>query len=170
MEQAEPDLVRRAIDGDRAAFGTLVEGRWAMLVGLARSVVGEAEAEDAVQDALIAAWGKLGSLREAAAFAAWLTRIVLRQCLSRKRSWRDFLPISAAVEPVFEISPGDEIDLERCLQALAPRQRAVMHLTVVEGRSDREIGVLMRISAATVRSHRRRARSRLSHLFNGVSP
>ena len=64
--------------------------------------------------------------------------------------------------------PGCELDLERLLAGLAPRQRAVMHLSVVEGRTDTEIAERMAITAASVRSHRRRARQRLSHLMNGA--
>ncbi len=168
MEATEPILIQRAALGDANAFGALVEGRWVQLVGLARSIVGEAEAEDAVQDALIKAWRKLGSLREETAFKAWLARIVLRSCLQRVRSWRDYLPLSAVPEPVIDPDPGDTLDVERLVAALAPRQRAVMHLSVVEGRTDTEIAELMRITAASVRSHRRRARERLSHLVNGV--
>jgi DNA-directed RNA polymerase specialized sigma24 family protein len=41
-----------------------------------------------------------------------------------------------------------------------------MHLTVIEGCSDAEIGALMGIAAASVRSHRRRARQRLEVLWN----
>lgn len=168
MKQGMPDHVRRAAGGDRTAFAWLVEAHWARLVGLARSVVGEATAEDAVQDALVVAWRRLKTLRDIDAFPSWLTRIVLRQCLRRKRSWRDFLPISAVTEPALEPNPDADIDLDRCLRALAPRQRAVMFFTVVEGRSDSDIAALMGISAASVRSHRRRARQRLDRLLSGA--
>ena len=56
---------------------------------------------------------------------------------------------------------GQAFEVERILKMLAPRQRAVMHLTVVEGMSDSEIGSVMGIDAASVRSHRRRAKERL---------
>jgi DNA-directed RNA polymerase specialized sigma24 family protein len=42
-----------------------------------------------------------------------------------------------------------------------------MHLTVVEGMSDSEIGTVMGIDAASVRSHRRRARERLRQVLAG---
>lgn len=169
MKQAEPDRVRQAVAGDRGAFAALTETHWAGLVRLARSIVGDSVAEDAVQDGLITAWSRLGTLRDVEAFSAWVTRIVLRQCLRHKRRWRELLPIGTAAEPMVEISPNAEIDLERCLRRLAPRQRAVMFLTVVEGRTDSEIADLMQITAASVRSHRRRARQRLSKLFSGAS-
>ena len=42
-------LVRAAASGDRDSFGVLVEGCWNALVRFARSIVGDLEAEDAVQ-------------------------------------------------------------------------------------------------------------------------
>ncbi len=170
MSEAEPLLVRRAAGGDRGAFCALVEKEWEPLVRLARSVVGDAEAEDAVQDALLTAWRQLATLREPAAFSAWISKMVLRRCLRRIRRGPAWLPLAAAPEPRTETDPASNLDVERCLAVLAPRQRAVMHLTAVEGMSDREIAVLMDITAASVRSHRRRARERLSQLLNGARP
>jgi RNA polymerase sigma-70 factor (ECF subfamily) len=59
--------------------------------------------------------------------------------------------------------------VERTLRRLAPRQRAVMHLTIVEGMSDAEIGRMLGIDPASVRSHRRRARERLRQVLAGPS-
>lgn len=158
---AESELVRRAGRGDQGAFGCLVEGHWVRLVSMARSVVGEAEAEDAVQDGLMVAWRKLPGLAEPAAFAGWLSRVVLRLCLRRARSRRWLVPLESAPEPRLEENPVAGIDVGRLLAILAPRQRAVMHLTVVEGMSDGEIAPLLGITPASVRAHRRRARERL---------
>jgi RNA polymerase sigma-70 factor, ECF subfamily len=163
-----------AVSGaDPEAFAASVEGEWDRLVRLARSVVGEAEAEDAVQDGLIAAWRRRSSLRDPAGFSAWLTRIVLRQCLRRFRwvRWRRFLPLEAAPEPRTAGDAGDrlgaEIDVERLLRRLAPRQRAVLHLTAVEGMSDSEIATLLGIAAGSVRAHRRRARQQIDRWMQG---
>jgi RNA polymerase sigma-70 factor (ECF subfamily) len=168
MEQAEPFLVRRALRGDRGAFSDLVAGHWTPLVRLARSVVGDADAEDAVQDALVAAWRRLSSLRRPSAFSPWLSRVVVRVCFKRVRQRRPWLPLDDAPEPLAVTDPGGAVDVERLLAALAPRQRAVMHLTVVEGMSDSEIAAVLDISAAGVRAHRRRARESLGHLLNGA--
>ena len=165
MKQAEPILVRRAQEGDPEAFSTLVEELWAPLVRLSRSIVGDAEAEDTVQDALVVAWKKLATLRDLTAFSSWLTHIVARRSFRRARRRRFWLPLLDAPEPRTVTSPEGALDVERALRSLAPRQRAVMHLTVVEGMTDREIGALLRISAASVRSHRRRARESLNRLF-----
>lgn len=163
-------LAQRAGSGDRRAYGRLVEDHWSSLVRLARSVVGDAEAEDVVQDALIHAWDKLGGLRRPESFGAWISRVVVRACLRHQRRWRrrptlgitEDLPL--ATVPA-RTDPAAEIDLQRSLAVLAPRQRAVLHLTVVEEMSDSEIAERMGITAASVRSHRRRARQRLAKLW-----
>jgi RNA polymerase sigma-70 factor (ECF subfamily) len=159
---SESELVRRASQGDRGAFGSLVESHWARLVGLARSVVGEADAEDMVQDGLLRAWRKLPGLTAPAAFDRWVTRVVLRVCLRRFRGpRRGLVSLETVAEPAHEANPEPRIDAGRLLVALPPRQRAVMHLTVVEGLTDSEIAPLLGIAASSVRAHRRRARRRL---------
>jgi RNA polymerase sigma-70 factor (ECF subfamily) len=159
--------VRLAQGGDPEAFSTLVERHWGRLVPFARSVVGDADAEDAVQDALVVAWSKLGGLAEPAAFRAWVLRILGRLCFRRARFGRRFRSLVGLPEPPDPAPEAAHVDVERTLRVLAPRQRAVMHLTVVEGMSDSEIGTVMGIDAASVRSHRRRARERLRQVLAG---
>jgi RNA polymerase sigma-70 factor (ECF subfamily) len=169
MEPAPRDLTgelaSRAQAGDREAFGALVELHWTPLVRLARSVVGDREAEDVVQEALVVAWRRLPSLRRPGAFPAWVRRAVLRRCLRRARRWLPLVSLDTAPEPAADDGAA-ELRVSSVLSRLAPRQRAVMHLTVIEGCSDAEIGALMGIAAASVRSHRRRARQRLEVLWN----
>ncbi len=169
MEESDAGLVSLAQRGDPAAFSTLVERHWSRLVPFARSVLGDADAEDAVQDALVVAWSKLGALAEPAAFRAWVLRILGRLCFRRARLGRRFRSLVGLQEPADPATEAahEAIDVERTLRMLAPRQRAVMHLTVVEGMSDSEIGTVMGIDAASVRSHRRRARERLRQLLSG---
>jgi RNA polymerase sigma-70 factor (ECF subfamily) len=158
-------LVREARAGDRAAFGRLVEIHWRAMVRLARSVVGELEAEDAVQDAMIAGWRALGGLRDEGTFPAWLRRIVLRKCLRRARWSRWTVLPEPGPDPAGPGNPERRLEILEILSNLAPRQRAVLHLTVVEGMSDTEIAGLLSMTAATGRAHRRRAREKIERLL-----
>jgi RNA polymerase sigma-70 factor (ECF subfamily) len=160
VDETERGRVLRAQQGDVEAFSALVEAHWCALVRFARSIVGETDAEDCVQDAFVRAWTKLGGLREPDAFPSWIMRIVARRCFRRGRFLARLLPFAMAPEPVAACATGD-LELEQTLSLLAPRQRAVMHLTVVEGFSDSEIARALRITAASVRSHRRKARRTL---------
>ena len=169
MSTVEDDslLVRRAMDGDREAFSDLAAGHWRRLLALVRSIVADLEAEDVVQEGLIKAWRKLGTLREEKAFAAWLTRIVANTAVAKARRRRIFEPLDGVALGSVDSSVDHRIDVGRLLVKLAPRQRAVLHLTTVEGLTDYEIGVVLGISKSSVRVHRLRARRRLSEIVRG---
>ncbi len=71
-------LVARAKAGDFDAFGRLVQGTQAMAYAVAVRVLRDPElARDAVQDAYLRAFRRLGDLAEPAAFMSWLRRIVI---------------------------------------------------------------------------------------------
>jgi len=161
--------VRRAQAGDTESFGRVVEVCWNDLVRLARSVVGESEAEDAVQDALIAAWDGIRGLQDPGRFRPWATRIVFRRCLRRTRWQRLRVALDGLREPATRPDPESELSLRQLLSGLAPRQRAVLHMTVVEGMSDVEIGDALGLEAGSVRAHRRRAREALARRLGAKS-
>jgi RNA polymerase sigma-70 factor, ECF subfamily len=167
VDPAERDLIVRAQDRDADAFSTLVGQRWPSLVRFARSVAARSDAEDIVQESLLRAWQKLPRLRAPEAFPTWLLRIVSRACFRHTRKMRFLLPLDAAAGKADPDggSPLSEIHVESILAALAPRQRAVMHLTAIEGMTDSEIGAALAISAAAVRSHRRRAREAMGRIL-----
>jgi len=157
-------LVRRAMDGDREAFSDLAVVHWRRLLALARSIVADLEAEDVVQEGLLKAWRKLDTLREERAFAAWLTRIVANTAVAKARRRRIFEPLDGVTVKTVDPSMDHQIDVGRLLVKLAPRQRAVLHLTTIEGMTDHEIGDALGISKSSVRVHRLRARRRLAEI------
>lgn len=162
MTTEEMRLVELARAGDTRAFGHLIEKDWDRLVGLSRSIIGHLRCEDIVQEALLIAWQKLPQLEQPASFSSWLRKIVVRQCLrrSRRKIWQ--VPLAVLRDrPGLSRNPESELDVEYLLKSLAPRQRAVFYLTAIEGMTDSEIGELLDITAASVRSHRRRARQKL---------
>ena len=72
-------LVARAQEGDLDAFGRLVRTTQTMAFAVARSVERDPGlAQDAVQEAYLGAFRRLGDLDEPAAFLSWLRRIVFR--------------------------------------------------------------------------------------------
>lgn len=80
-------LVTLARAGDRAAFGRLIEDHLPAAHRVALAAVGQAsDADEAVQDASVAAWKRLDALQEPAAFRGWFMRIVWRKALDRRRT------------------------------------------------------------------------------------
>ncbi len=85
-------LVTLARTGDRAAFGRLIEGQLTAARRLALAAVGQPmEADEAVQEASVAAWLRLDALEDPAAFRGWFMRIVWRKAIDRRRSLRSWL-------------------------------------------------------------------------------
>jgi RNA polymerase sigma factor (sigma-70 family) len=98
---ANPEVVRLvalARTGDRAAFGRLIEDHLVAARRLAVAAVGQRmDADEAVQEAAVAAWTRLHSLQEPAAFRGWFMRIVWRKAVDRRRSLRSWLDRFGAV-------------------------------------------------------------------------
>jgi RNA polymerase sigma-70 factor (ECF subfamily) len=170
VEADDTSLVLRAQDGDVGAFASLVERHWPAMVRFARSIAGEGECEDCVQDAMIAAWSNITTLRQPHAFAGWLLRIVARRSFRRARRNSRWVSLARAGNPSSPNAGRDTgmVDVEQVLSRLAPRQRAVMHLTVIEEMTDSEIALALGITPASVRSHRRRAREMLNRVLTAA--
>ena len=81
------ELVARARQGDPVAFGELVDRHRSAVYRAARAALGShADAEDAAQDAFLAAFRRLGSFRGEASFKTWLLTIAWHQAINRRRS------------------------------------------------------------------------------------
>ena len=91
---ADPEVVRLvalARTGDRAAFGRLIEGHLTAARRVALAAVGQpADADEAVQEASVAAWRRLDGLHDPNAFRGWFLRIVWRKAIDRRRSLRSW--------------------------------------------------------------------------------
>jgi RNA polymerase sigma factor (sigma-70 family) len=93
------DLIQRARAGDRDAFAQLIETRAQRLLRTARAILGnEADAYEAAQEALIAAWVNLPGLRRVDRFDAWLNRTLANKCRDalRRRARSREIELSAA--------------------------------------------------------------------------
>lgn len=81
------ELVERAKSGDSSAFGELVDRHHRAALRAARAALGSPqEADDAAQEAWMAARARLGDFRGDAGFRTWLLAIVWHKALDRRRS------------------------------------------------------------------------------------
>lgn len=168
-------LVRRAREGDREAYETLVRRYLKMAYAVALAELGNArDAEDAVQDSFITALERLDDCRDPAAFAGWLRRIVRNRARSvrRRERVRDTDTLESAGSRASTQDPGRDLDrsevrrrLESALSTLSDVQRKVVLMHDLEGYRHREIALELDIPEGTVRSHlffaRRALRERL---------
>ena len=91
---ADPEVVHLVVlarTGDRTAFGRLIERHLTAARRVALAAVGQpADADEAVQEASVAAWRRLDGLNDPAAFRGWFLRIVWRKAIDRRRSLRSW--------------------------------------------------------------------------------
>jgi RNA polymerase sigma-70 factor (ECF subfamily) len=81
------DLITRARAGDGQAFRALTEPyRRELQVHCYRMLGSVQDAEDAVQDTLLAAWQGLGGFEGRASIRTWLYRIATTRCLDALRA------------------------------------------------------------------------------------
>ena len=173
---ADDVLVRRARTGDAAAFGVLVDTRIDRCYRLAWSILSnDADAADATQDALLAAWRQLPRLRDAAAFDGWLNRIVANAALMARRHRLRLREVSVAPihpgdmphepEPPPDLRARTAFDdvvdndaIGRGFERMRPQDRMILVLHHVEERPVAEIARSFGIPVGTVKSRLHAAR------------
>ncbi len=176
---ADDALVRRARTGDAAAFGVLVDTRIDRCYRLAWSILSnDADAADATQDALLAAWRQLPRLRDAAAFDGWLNRIVANAALMARRHRVRLREVSVAPiqpgdmphepEPAPDLRARTAFDdvvdndaIGRGFDRLRPQDRMILVLHHLEERPVAEIARSLGIPVGTVKSRLHAARGAL---------
>jgi RNA polymerase sigma-70 factor (ECF subfamily) len=89
----EPELLARAQAGDGEAFGQLTGLYQRELQVHCYRILGSvADAEDALQETLVAAWRGIGGFEGRSTLRAWLYRIATNQCLNARRGSRRVPP------------------------------------------------------------------------------
>jgi RNA polymerase sigma-70 factor (ECF subfamily) len=171
-------LVEAARNGDTDAFDELVRRTYGDVFKLAVRLTGnEADASDVVQDTYVRAFRGLRRFRGDAQFSTWLYRIA-SNCASsftarRSRQRCDSL---TEAEEVIETDPDQDPTLraeastlrqtiERALEQLPQRLRAVVVLKHLEDLSHREIAERLGISESATKVRLHRARNTLRRLL-----
>jgi len=175
-------LVDQARGGDPEAFRALIEHHRGVATAKAYATLGEVHlCADALQNAYLKAWQKLGSLRHSDRFSGWFLAIVSRAALdvARRRG-----RLSGHEQGYGELPPGEGPSggfvggedalvrrergdrIREALAALPPEYREVIYLKHVEGRSYREIARMLRTTTKAVESRLFRARQQLGRLLD----
>ena len=129
---------------------------------LAMSILcNEDDAADAAQEAILTAFQKLSSLRDRERFQPWLLRILTHQCYAILRQRRRLLPYETLAEQEAPAVSEQSQDLWQAVCDLSEQLRSVVVLYYYEGFSAREVGEILSISEANVKTRLSRARKRL---------
>lgn len=131
MEDTDETLAARALEGDEPAFEALVDRYQHRAYGLARRLLdSEADAQDALQEAFLSVYRKLGTFRGEARFSTWLYRVVTNAALMhrRRRARRPQEPLDAFL-PRFDGDGrhvAEPADMETAARAVERLDRQVL--------------------------------------------
>jgi|ERR1700736_1387739 len=166
----DPDLIARAVRGDTAAFEELLSSAIVPAARLAYGMLQDrAAAEDAVQEAALNAWRRLGNVRAGAAFRPWFLGIVVNQARSMRRAaWWSVLRLegSPSVGASAELVARGA-DVRRALLNIPPDQRAAILLHFYLDLPLDEVAAALGISVAGVKSRINRGLKRMRPALRG---
>ncbi len=173
MSEAEPRLkalMVAALDGDASAYRALLAALTPHLRAYFARRLGHADAEDLVQETLIAIHTKRATYDTRLAFTAWLHAIARYKLIDhfRRMKLRRTLPIEEA-ESVLADSEAESVtarrDVEQLLAKLPEKKRELVRQVKIEGLSTAEAAARGRISESAVKVGVHRALKALSSMI-----
>jgi RNA polymerase sigma-70 factor (ECF subfamily) len=165
-------LLTAAAAGDAVAFDRLVGPLVETGYRLAVSMLGAADAEDAVQEATIKAWRSLHRLQDERTVRAWFLTIVANQCRSVRRGrWWSLVRLAEPRAQGAQPGPEEEAirrsDLSRALAGLDRDDRTALFLRYGLDLPLAETAAVLGISETAARSRIVRAAQRLRPALEG---
>ena len=174
MAVPDAELVARVRQGDVEAFGPLAQRYERTLLAAALAKVRDIHtAEDVVQSALLRAFQRLNTLRDASKFGPWLIQIARRQMTDavRAHAVRVTVPVGDCEHQRVVGGPGGDVgsDAEDLLDAVArlpDHERVVLGLRYFDGHRVSEIAAITGRPVGTVTKQLSRAIERLRCLWD----
>lgn len=178
---SDGELAALTLAGRQDAFAEIMRRHKEPIYRLIRGYIGDPEeAVDLLQDCFISAFKALERFDQSRPFRAWLSRIAVNKCRdwARRRAVRRLFASSAAESQTTDVpdpapdpheAAGDRQELERLSQAIAGLPRTLKEplvLRTIEGLSQTETAIVLRISEKAVETRLYRARQKLSALRN----
>jgi len=163
--------VRAAAAGDVTAYERIYRRHSPRVYAVLWRLCGghAARAEDALQEAFLQAWRALPGFRFESSLGTWLHRLGVNAALMELRAnatgdardageegWE-----SLAMLPAQDRCAGTSMDLERALETLPPRARAVLVLHDIEGWKHQEIADQLQMAVGSSKAQLHRARGLL---------
>ena len=182
-------LVAGLLEGDERAFALALDRLFGPMLGIAmRYVRSRAEAEEVVQDAWLAALRGIAGFERRSAVKTWLYRILENRARTRgvrsarsvaftdlelvagadaesmdgawlERTLTDGHPVAGPERALLSRELRDHID--RAIEVLPERQRAVVVMRDVDGRTPADVGAALGLTDGNQRVLLHRARTRI---------
>lgn len=174
-EMAWADLMRAGLAGDEIAYRQLLEAiaprlRKFAANGLARAGIGNADAEDVVQEILLAIHLKRQTWMQDQPFLPWLNAITRHKLIDvlRRRGRRGEVPIDGLIEILPDAPPEPESshsELNKLVSRLDGKQQSVVSAISLDGNSIKDTAVKLGMSEGAVRVAFHRGLKKLAALY-----
>lgn len=183
MTTADPDdraLAARALGGDQAAYGALMQRHRDAVFRLARGHVGDHdEALDITQESFVAAFAALARYDGSRPFRVWIARITLNKCRdwARRRAVRRFFAFAKPIDDALDIadmgatpeeaarSMQEVARINAAIAALPANLKDVLLLRTIEQMSQAEVAQVLGVTEKAVETRLYRARAKLTEIL-----
>jgi RNA polymerase sigma-70 factor, ECF subfamily len=180
VSENDNELILKVQQGDSYSFDLLVKRYQKRIYFLAyRMVKSHDYADDLAQETFIHAYSAIGSFKTGYNFYTWLYRICMNLSINFLKRQKFMIPESqfdeeknpmktepARVDPADHLAAKElEIKIDRALNLLPPKFKAVLILRIYEDLSYEEIAQTLNISTGTVMSRLFRARERMQEML-----
>ncbi len=173
LQSTALSLIENCIQGDKESYRLLYNQYAKAMYNTAfRILNNQADAEDILQESFIDAFQSLRNYRNQASFGTWLKRIVINKSINHiKRDRKKWVEVDRedidqyAVQDETEIDETDYVykveSVKQAIRLLPDGYRTVLSLHLIENIRQEDIGELLGISHATVRTQYLRAKKKL---------
>ena len=174
---AMDDVIARCLDGDQAAWDTIVRQNWRRVFNVAYKFVGRHDqAEDLTQDVFLKLYRSLNTFDRRANFQTWLISVSRNLCIDHYRSSRkereainrdvdpnELTPVAPSPSAYAQLEQRDRVSMLRtALDALPPTLRTAVMLRDIQEKTYQEIAAELRLPEGTVKSRINRGRTELA--------
>lgn len=161
----ELKLIKKAQGGDVKAFSELYARIHVELYKFALyTLKHRQDAEDAVSEAVIAAFENLSALQKRESFRSWIFTILSNQCKKKFMGERQTEELDVDMAAADHDFAGDT-DVREAFGLLSEEERMIVAFSVFGGYQSDEIGDMMELNPATVRSKKTRALEKMRRVL-----
>ncbi len=160
-------LIKKAKSGDPDAFVALIEQNKAAMYRTAKAILhNDADAADAMQDAILSCWQNISKLRNDKYFKTWLTRILINCCKSiiRKNGNVVYVESYEPYDHGKDTSLSDR-SVKESFEGLSENYRLILTLYYIQGLSVKEIAKALDMNENTVKTRLSRGREQFKSIY-----
>lgn len=173
----EVELVRAALDGNKTAFGEIVERYRKMVAKTVKGMLGDSVyAEDIGQEVFIKLYHSLSDFRGDSKLSTYIQRIAVNLTLNeikrRKRFFSMFSQTGNHEMYEYDVPDTDNQErrdarevVEKALQAMDPKFRVIVTMRMLQGYSTKETAEILELPLGTVLSRLSRAQEQLKDIL-----